>query len=527
MLSDTDLQGPDDFVWQTSTNMRKTLCEGIFLGLFESLNLFHHHFGINCKLSGAVFSVADIVGAIPLIHGPTGCAFHQRLTPWRMYASVYNAESTNLRESDVIYGGERRLREGIVCAYRKYNPSLIVVLPTCVSGLIGDDLSGICRDIRSEVHCDIVHVNSEGFAHRAKTADDLTNTIANSRTVYQSFASLEHEIKGCGQEEVAKALVDQLMEEQDVLDNKVNIELNGRCRISFKRRLNAMKSVFNKIGIGINAILLGGNVEDIKRAPAASINIVTHNRIATKRMNERFGTGIFRKSPTHNGIDGIERFYVDIASNFGLAGEAESALKREKSIAFDMLKKQKAFFSKYHFAMMSQNWLPNPYMVRAIIDDLGVDIQYFCINANQLRSMNVSSHDTLESLHSDLEQLFSGWDIDLQIIVNPTLKEIKWIQKNVDCVISDGPMGILHGQEAVSKTVDISSMNYLLFETSFKGFVEFGQLLALYINDMHMTKQNNSIISHFNYDPKYYSLMADNCYYASREIWNAWKSGNI
>jgi hypothetical protein len=151
-------------------------------------------------------------------------------------------------------------------------------------------------------------------------------------------------------------------------------------------------------------------------------------------------------------------------------------------------------------------------MVRAIIDDLGVDIQYFCINANQLRSMNVSSHDTLESLHSDLEQLFSGWDIDLQIIVNPTLKEIKWIQKNVDCVISDGPMGILHGQEAVSKTVDISSMNYLLFETSFKGFVEFGQLLALYINDMHMTKQNNSIISHFNYDPKYYSLMADNCY---------------
>jgi len=212
MPSNTDSQGPNDLVRPVTPDMRKTLCEGVFLGLFENMNLFRHHFGINCKISGAVFSVSEIVGAIPLIHGPTGCAFHQRLTPWRMYASVYNAESTNLREDDVIYGGERKLREGIILAYEKYNPSLIVVLPTCVSGLIGDDISGICQDIRSEVRCNIVYVNSEGFAHRGRVADDdLKNVISNSWTSYQSPASLDREIEGCGQKDVAMALIDQLM----------------------------------------------------------------------------------------------------------------------------------------------------------------------------------------------------------------------------------------------------------------------------------------------------------------------------
>lgn len=522
----SNLQGPDDHVCEVTSDMRKTLCEGVFFGLLENINLVHHNFGINCKLSGAVFSVSEIASAVPLIHGPTGCAFHQRLTPWRMFASVCNAESTNLSENDVIYGGERKLREGIMRAYRTYNPSLIVVLPTCVSGLIGDDISGICQDIRSAIRCNIVYVNSEGFAHRGRVMDDnRTNAISSSWAAYQSSATLEHEINGCGQEEVARALVDQLMEEQDVLDDKVNIELNGKCRISFKRRLGEMKRILENIGLGINATLLAGTVDEIKHAPAASINIVTHNRMAAERMKERFGTKIFRKSPNHNGIDGIEKFYIDIASNFGLAGEAESVLKREKEFASDMLKKQKRVFENYNFAIFSQDWLLNPHMARALVDDFGIHLRYFCINTNQLRRMRAISHDNLDSLQSDLAQLFSEWDLDTQIIVNPTHKEIMDAVRNVDCMISNGPMAILHGHEVVSKMIDISSMNYLLLQTSFKGVVEFGQLLALYIKQMPVSKQNNSIISYFNCDPIHYPLISDSSSYASRNIWYSWKSG--
>lgn len=522
--SNADSRGLADPIWSATSDMRKTLCEGVFLGLFEYMNLFHHHFGIDCKLSGSVFSVSDIVGAVPLIHGPSGCAFHHRFTPWRMYAPVYNVESTNLGENDVIYGGERKLEEGIVQAYRKYHPSLIVVLPTCVSGLIGDDISGICHDLRSEINCDIVHVSSEGFSHRGRELDDGLHAMANSWTTYQSSASEEYELKGCGQEEVAKALVDQLMEEQDVKDNQVNIELNGRCRFSFKRRLEEMKRIFKEIGIGINATLLGGTVEDIKRASAACLNVVTHNRIAAKRMNERFGTGIFKKEPTHNGINGTEQFYIDVASKFGLAGEAEAAMKREKEQAIENLIKLKRFFGNYRFAMISHDWMFNPHMVRALVDDLGINLKYFCVNTHQLRRMYVPSGDDLKSLQAELEQLFSCWGLDSQIIINPNLKEIMNVAKNVDCMLSSEPAAIWHGCEITSTVVDVSSMNYLLFQTSFKGFVEFAHLLALNIKNVTIPKENHSIISRFNYDQIYYPLINDKSCSASREMWDLWKS---
>lgn len=523
-----DFQSSNDSIGHITQDMRNTLCEGTFLGLLENLNLFRHHCGINCKLSGAIFSVSEIEGAIPLIHGPAGCAFHQRLTPLRMYAPVHNVECTNFKENEVIYGGEEKLREGIMQAYRKNHPSLIVVLPTCVSALIGDDISGICQDMRSRINCDIVHVNSEGFAHRRRTANDgLINPIARSWIAYQSSASLEHEIQGCGQEEVSEALINQLMEEQDVIDNCVNIELSGGRRISFKRRIAEMRRIFAKIGIGINTTLFSCNVDDIKRAPAASLNIITHNRLAAKRMTERFKTKAFRRSPRHSGIAGIEQFYIDIASNFGLAGDAESVMKHEKMLALETLERQKRFFKNYDFAIFSRDWLLNPHMVKAIVDDFGLNLKYFCINTNQLRLMNVPSPSDLEILQNELIHLFSDWDLNAQIMVNPGIEAARKIAEDIDCMISNGPMPVLHGQEAVSKIIDISSFNQLLLQTSFNGFIEFGWLLAMLVRRMPNAKPNNLIISKFDYDPVYYPLIDDDGCYTSRDMWHEWKAGCI
>ncbi len=524
--SSTDSSGMAGLVRHITPDMRGTLCEGVFLGLFESMNTYHHHFGINCKISGSVFSVSEIRGAVPLIHGPAGCAFHQRLTPWRMYASVYNVESTNLGENDVIYGGEKKLREGIQEAYRKYRPSLIVVLPTCVSGLIGDDISGICQDIRSEVSCDIVHVNSVGFAHRGRELEDgLEHTMVSSWTSYQSSVSEEYELKGCGQEEVAKALVDQVMEEQDVLDNLVNVESIGRCRVSFRSRLTEMRRLFASIGIGINTTLLGCTVEDIRRAPAAFLNIVTHNRIGARQMQERFGTGVFKKSPAHCGIEGTERFYVEVASLMGLGGEAESALKNEKKSALEALQKQKKLFSNYKFALTSQNYLFNPYMIKALADDLGISVRYYCVNAHQPRDLFLPPEKTLKLLQANLEMLFASWGLDTQIIVNPSLNEVQDIAKDISYMISNGPVGVFCEDDVKVRVIDISAMNYLLLQNSFKGIVEFSSLLARKIQTKALLQGSRPILSNFCFDQIHYPLMDDDSCTSSRKMWDLWKSG--
>jgi hypothetical protein len=83
----------------------------VFNGIYQGTAWQFHRYGIDCKLSGSVYAVSEIEGAIPLIHGPNGCAFHQRLTPRKMYAPVYNLPCTDLDENDVIYGGEEKLRK--------------------------------------------------------------------------------------------------------------------------------------------------------------------------------------------------------------------------------------------------------------------------------------------------------------------------------------------------------------------------------------------------------------------------------
>jgi len=522
----TESKNPSVQVGPITSDMRGTLCEGVFLGLFENMNHYHHNFGINCKISGAVFSVSEIVGAVPLIHGPSGCAFHQRLTPWRMYASVHNTESTNLGERDVIYGGEKKLREGILDAYKKHRPSLIAVLPTCVSGLIGDDISGICQDIRDEISCDIVHVNSVGFSHRGRELDDkLSHAIASSWTADQSPASEEYELEGCGQEEVARALVDQIMEEQDVSDNLVNVESIGRCRISFKSRLTEMKRLFGAIGIGINTTLLGCTVEDIRHAPAARFNIVTHNRIAAKQMMGRFGTGIFKKSPAHYGIEGTERFYIEVASLMGQEGEAESVMKSEKENALKALQKHKKLFSNYDFAITSQNHLFNPHMMKSLIEDLGISVKYYCVNADHSRDLFIASEDVLKSMQNNLEELFASWGQDIQIIINPSLSEVRKVARSVNCMLSNGPVGVFHGNDAKVRAIDISTINYLLLQSTFKGVVEFSGLLAKKIQNKAILQRSYPILSKFCFDQTHYPLINDDSCTSSREMWDLWKAG--
>ena len=305
--------------------LREIFHDRIFNGIYQGTSWQYHRYGINCKLSGSVYAVAEIEGAIPLIHGPVGCAFHQRLPPRRMYAPVYNLPCTNLDESDVIYGGEEKLRKKIYEIYHRFHPSLIVVLPTCVSGLIGDDIPGMIGEI--ELPCDLIYVPSEGFAHRSRESlDVLMRDYAESWK--DPSRSPAYDLRGCGHEEVMFSLADQLMEEQDVIENLVNIESFGRYTYGFESELREIRRIFNAMDVIVNLTLPTCTVEEIKRAPAAELNIVTRNIRWAEQMKNRFGTDYLRKWFFYFGFDGVENFYMDVASKLGLDGRAEETIQR-------------------------------------------------------------------------------------------------------------------------------------------------------------------------------------------------------
>jgi len=313
-----------------SSLLQSAFRERAFNGIYEIMARQNHFYGINCKLSGSVYVVSEIEGAVPLVHGPSGCAFHHRLSPRRLFSPIHDLACTDMNETDVIQGGEDKLRAGIIDVYQRYDPALIVVLPTCVSGLIGDDILSVIESLRSKIACDILYAPSEGFSHR--NGDSVEVSLKNAAKSMKCSSPLPtaQELRGCGHEEMMFSLADQLMEEQDVIENSVNLEAFGRYTRRFWNDVEEMRRVLGTIGIELNTTIPTATVDAIKRAPAASLNIVvTRNTRWADRMKERFGTDYVKKWYFYVGFDNVGKFFIEVASKLGLEGEAEDAIGRE------------------------------------------------------------------------------------------------------------------------------------------------------------------------------------------------------
>src|SRR5512135_3568887 len=92
-----------------------------------------------CVYCGARVVLNPITDAIHLVHGPIGCATYT----WDIRGSLSsgpdmyrNSFSTDLKERDVIFGGEQKLTACIDEIVAKYKPPAIFVYSTCVVGVI-------------------------------------------------------------------------------------------------------------------------------------------------------------------------------------------------------------------------------------------------------------------------------------------------------------------------------------------------------------------------------------------------------
>ena len=48
-----------------------------------------------------------------------------------------------MQEEEIIFGGEKKLKQAIQEAYDTFNPKAIAVFATCPVGLIGDDVHAV------------------------------------------------------------------------------------------------------------------------------------------------------------------------------------------------------------------------------------------------------------------------------------------------------------------------------------------------------------------------------------------------
>jgi nitrogenase molybdenum-iron protein alpha chain len=118
----------------------------------------------------------DIVN---ITHGPIGCGFYSWLTR-RNQTKPETAEhenympycfSTDMSESNIVFGGEKKLKEAIQEAYDLFHPRAIAIFSTCPIGLIGDDVHAVAKEMKEKLgDCNVFGFSCEGYKGVSQSA---------------------------------------------------------------------------------------------------------------------------------------------------------------------------------------------------------------------------------------------------------------------------------------------------------------------------------------------------------------------
>jgi V-containing nitrogenase beta subunit len=117
----------------------------------------------DCQPAGAQYAGIGIKDCIPLVHGGQGCTMFVRLLFAQHFKENFDVASTSLHEDSAVFGGRKRVEDGVLTLARRY-PTLrvIPVLTTCSSEVIGDDIEGTINNcnkrLREEFPNRKVHV---------------------------------------------------------------------------------------------------------------------------------------------------------------------------------------------------------------------------------------------------------------------------------------------------------------------------------------------------------------------------------
>ena len=115
---------------------------------------------------------------INITHGPIGCGFYSWLTRRNQTAPGPDGEnymtycfSTDMQDENIVFGGEKKLREAIQEAYDMFKPKAIAVFATCPIGLIGDDVHAISKQMKEKFgDCNVFGFSCEGYKGVSQSA---------------------------------------------------------------------------------------------------------------------------------------------------------------------------------------------------------------------------------------------------------------------------------------------------------------------------------------------------------------------
>ena len=267
---------------------------------------------------GVVFGpIKDI---LHITHGPIGCAYFT----WGTRRNLMKAEegkdcfpgyclSTDVKETDIVFGAEKKLATAIREAYSIFKPECISVFCTCPIGLIGDDIESVCKKAEADLKIKVIPVRCEGY-----------------RGVSQS----------AGHHIASNSLMEHLVGTEE-LENPGPFDVNVFGEYNIGGDYWVVKDLLEKVGYRVVSPFTGdASFHDIAKAHRAKLNILLCHRsinYTNRMMEEKYGLPWLKVN--YLGVEDTIKTLRDMAAFFD---DPDLTRKTEAVISEEMAKIQPA-----------------------------------------------------------------------------------------------------------------------------------------------------------------------------------------
>lgn len=258
--------------------------------------------------------LGPIKDALQIVHGPIGCSYYAwgtRRHKGKNQEGVDNylqyCFSTDMQESDIVFGGEKKLRQSIVEAIDLFKPSTIFICSTCPIGLIGDDINAVAKWAEKEFGIKCIAYSCEGYKGVSQSAG---HHIANNQIMRFVIGEGDKKIK-----------------------SKFAINILGEYNIGGDGW--ETERILKRIGYEVVSTFTGdSSIEDLKNAHLANLSLVQCHRsinYIAEMIEEKYGTPWMKVN--FIGVQGTIETLRNIAKYFN---DPELTKKTEEVIADEL-----------------------------------------------------------------------------------------------------------------------------------------------------------------------------------------------
>jgi nitrogenase molybdenum-cofactor synthesis protein NifE len=244
-----------------------------------------------CVFCGSRVVLYPIADALHLVHGPAGCAAYT----WDIRGALSSGPAlhrhsftTDLRETDVVFGGAVKLEKALRKLIATHGPKAAFVYSTCIVGLIGDEVDAVCRRVASDCGIPVIPVDSEGFKGTKKD----------------------------GYKAACEALLKLVGTSGEAARSVPGINIMGEFNLAGEAWM--IRDCYERMGVPVVATLTGdARVAAVRRAHAARFNVVQCSGSMLGlaiRMEELYGQPYRRVS--YFGLEDMAQALYDVADLF-------------------------------------------------------------------------------------------------------------------------------------------------------------------------------------------------------------------